>query len=384
MRISFLLAAAAFAAGLPVVSSAAEAPAASQADRDYDAIMNAKVSAIPADPAARALAIDRIGIDRYNAVEKFFADHPSDPRRWVLLNYSTFFVPQFLTGFAPGTATKDSPGTPIADGAAKAAWQARFDARLAAMGAATDVPAGVSAATVRGRIAGRALDAEAKLYDGSAGPKSDDILGRIDAFAAAYPDDTSIMIPVGDYLAARLHADPDADLAPVWKRFAASPSKALRIKAALSQEPMALEAFTAVDGRKVDLASLRGKVVLIDYWSTMCHPCVAELPDLKKVYEKYHDKGFEIIGIAMQGDPGEPASRLTDFLKENQVPWPQYCDMKRWKTAPAVQYGVNCTPTNFLLDQNGRMVAYGDLYHILAVPDIERRVAALLAAQPAG
>ena len=60
--------------------------------------------------------------------------------------------------------------------------------------------------------------------------------------------------------------------------------------------------FTAVDGREVDLSKMVGKVVLVDFWATWCGPCVAELPNVLKAYEKLHDKGFEIVGISFDED----------------------------------------------------------------------------------
>jgi thiol-disulfide isomerase/thioredoxin len=62
-------------------------------------------------------------------------------------------------------------------------------------------------------------------------------------------------------------------------------------------KPVSLE-FTAVDGRKVDLLQMRGKVVLVDFWGTRCGPCVAELPRVKAAFDKFHGQGFEVIGIS--------------------------------------------------------------------------------------
>src|SRR5947209_3250736 len=69
--------------------------------------------------------------------------------------------------------------------------------------------------------------------------------------------------------------------------------------------------FTALDGREVDLAKMIGKVVLVDFWSTSCGPCVGEMPTVKAVYQKLHDQGFEIIGISLD----DKESALRRFLK---------------------------------------------------------------------
>src|SRR5437867_3958906 len=107
--------------------------------------------------------------------------------------------------------------------------------------------------------------------------------------------------------------------------------------------------FTALDGREVDLAKLKGKVVLIEFWSTSCGPCIAGMPAVKATYEKLHERGFEVIGISL--DDKEAALRR--FIKEKALPWPQHFDGKGWENQFAVRYGIFSLPTMWLVDQKG-------------------------------
>ena len=116
-------------------------------------------------------------------------------------------------------------------------------------------------------------------------------------------------------------------------------------------KPVAM-AFEAVDGRKIDLAKMKGKVVLIDFWATWCGPCIAELPNVKKTYTKYHKKGFEIVGISLDQDKG----KLTDFVEDNDMPWPQHFDGKGWKNEFAVEFGIRGIPAMWLIDKKGNLV----------------------------
>jgi peroxiredoxin len=126
--------------------------------------------------------------------------------------------------------------------------------------------------------------------------------------------------------------------------------------------------FEAVDGRKVDTAKLKGKVVLIDFWATWCGPCVAELPNVKKTYAKYHKKGFEIVGISLDSNK----EKLTNFIEDNDMPWPQQSDGKGWKNRYAVEFGIQSIPAMWLIDKEGNLV------DMKARTDLEAKVEKLL------
>src|SRR5690348_6203311 len=72
-----------------------------------------------------------------------------------------------------------------------------------------------------------------------------------------------------------------------------------------------------VDGKPLSIAGYKGKVVLLDFWATWCGPCVMELPNVLKTYEKHHDQGFEIIGVSLD----QEEERLRNFLKQKNVTW---------------------------------------------------------------
>lgn len=132
-----------------------------------------------------------------------------------------------------------------------------------------------------------------------------------------------------------------------------------RVKAA-SAEMKAMEGkpITIIgktpDGKDFTSADWKGKVVMADFWATWCGPCLVGLPEVKAQYKKYHDRGFEIIGVSDDSD----AKTLTAFIARNEMPWPQLFDPHFNPTKGALlvqQYHVMGIPTLFLIDKKGNL-----------------------------
>ncbi|MEZ6057946.1 MAG: TlpA disulfide reductase family protein [Planctomycetaceae bacterium] len=111
-----------------------------------------------------------------------------------------------------------------------------------------------------------------------------------------------------------------------------------------------------LDGHSFDIADWKGKVVLVDFWATWCGPCIGELPNVLSLYETYHDKGFEVVGISLDDDVEE----LKSFIAKRKLPWTTIfesdAEKQGWNNPLARHYGISGIPTAILIDQEGKVI----------------------------
>ncbi len=108
---------------------------------------------------------------------------------------------------------------------------------------------------------------------------------------------------------------------------------------------------TTLDGAAFDWSTYRGKVVLVDFWATWCGPCIAELPNVKAAYEKYHARGFDVVGISLDQD----AETLRTFVEKQQIPWTNLFDEGH---PMAKKYNIRAIPTALLVDKDGKVITH--------------------------
>ena len=104
----------------------------------------------------------------------------------------------------------------------------------------------------------------------------------------------------------------------------------------------------------VNLSSLKGKVVLVDFWASWCGPCRAANPSVVKLYNKYKGKGFEVFGVSIDSKK----TAWVKAIKQDRIKYTQVNDVAGWYSKVAETWGVDAIPASFLLDKTGKIVAF--------------------------
>ena len=135
----------------------------------------------------------------------------------------------------------------------------------------------------------------------------------------------------------------------------------------VGQEFPNFKATELLTGKAFSLDNLRGRVVMIDFWATWCGPCIAELPNVKKAYKKYHERGFEIVSISLDTN----VNKCKTYAERENMNWYHIAEGGGWKTRLAKKYKITGIPRMFILDGNGVVVADNPRGNKLA-PAIEK------------
>jgi thiol-disulfide isomerase/thioredoxin len=177
-----------------------------------------------------------------------------------------------------------------------------------------------------------------------------------------YSDDEQLALSTAEDMANALRAAKDEEVQEFAKRL---DGVVRRLK--LLGNEMKIEG-QLLSGGEFDWSKYRGKVVLVDFWATWCGPCRASIPHLKKLYEQYHEKGFEIVAPSLDRS-SEP---LVEYVKEQEIRWPIIFNGEE-PSPTADYYGVMAIPTTILVGSDGRVIAMNP-----SKADLEQKLESLL------